>query len=113
MIRDSSPPLAKEEALTVCAKISDIRRRSAARLSKEMKKALVDLNFQEVAFEIQVTALEEMIGSNGYDRAAFLISTNAGERLRDLAQVASGGELLRIMPADIRYFCTDCKRFFL
>ncbi len=89
----------KEEALTVCAKISDIRRRSAARLSKEMKKALVDLNFQEVAFEIQVTALEEMIGSNGYDRAAFLISTNAGERLRDLAQVASGGELSRIMLA--------------
>ncbi len=89
----------KEEALTVCAKISEIRRRSAVRLSKEMKKALVDLNFQEVAFEIQVTALEDMIGSNGYDRAAFLISTNAGERLRDLAQVASGGELSRIMLA--------------
>ena len=89
----------KEEALTVCAKISEIRRRSAVRLSKEMKKALVDLNFQEVAFEIQVTALEEMIGSNGYDRAAFLISTNAGERLRELAQVASGGELSRIMLA--------------
>ncbi len=89
----------KEEALTVCAKISEIRRRSAVRLSKEMKKALVDLNFQEVAFEIQVTALEDMIGSNGYDRAAFLISTNAGERLRELAQVASGGELSRIMLA--------------
>lgn len=89
----------KEEALTVCAKISEIRRRSAVRLSKEMKKALVDLNFQEVAFEIQVTDLEDMIGSNGYDRAAFLISTNAGERLRELAQVASGGELSRIMLA--------------
>ncbi len=89
----------KEEALTVCAKISEIRRRSAVRLSKEMKKALVDLNFQEVAFEIQVTALKDMIGSNGYDRAAFLISTNAGERLRELAQVASGGELSRIMLA--------------
>ncbi len=89
----------KEEALTVCAKISEIRRRSAVRLSKEMKKALVDLNFQEVAFEIQVTDLEDMIGSNGYDRAAFLISTNAGERLRELSQVASGGELSRIMLA--------------
>lgn len=89
----------KEEALIVCAKISEIRRRSAVRLSKEMKKALVDLNFQEVAFEIQVTDLEDMIGSNGYDRAAFLISTNAGERLRELAQVASGGELSRIMLA--------------
>lgn len=89
----------KEEALMVCAKISEIRTDSAARLSAEMKKALVDLNFQEVVFEIQVTNAEEMMSGSGYDRAAFLISTNAGERPRELAQVASGGELSRIMLA--------------
>lgn len=89
----------KEEALMVCAKISEIRTDSAARLSVEMKKALVDLNFQEVVFEIQVTNAEEMMSGSGYDRVAFLISTNAGERPRELAQVASGGELSRIMLA--------------
>ena len=89
----------KEEVLAVCAKVSDIRRRSAVRLSKEMKKALVDLNFQEVAFEIQVTSSEELLSGSGYDRVSFLISTNAGERMRELAQVASGGELSRIMLA--------------
>ena len=89
----------REEALAVCAEISAIRSRSAGRLSKEMKKALIDLNFQEVAFEIRVAAAEEMISGNGFDKVTFLISTNTGEKLRELAQVASGGELSRIMLA--------------
>lgn len=89
----------KKEALAVCAQISDIRSKCAVRLSGEMKKALIDLNFQEVEFEIQVTASEEMMSGGGYDKVTFLISTNTGERLRELAQVASGGELSRIMLA--------------
>lgn len=89
----------KEKVLKVCTRISKIRKSSAKRLSEEMRKALVDLNFQEVAFEIQTVASEEMISSNGFDKVTFLISTNAGERLRELAQVASGGELSRIMLA--------------
>lgn len=89
----------REKVLKVCTRISKIRKNSAKRLSEEMRKALVDLNFQEVAFEIQTVASEEMISSNGFDKVTFLISTNAGERLRELAQVASGGELSRIMLA--------------
>ena len=68
-------------------------------LAEEMKKALVDLNFQDVQFEIQVTPSEEAMSSNGYDKVTFLISTNAGEALKELSQVASGGELSRIMLA--------------
>ncbi len=89
----------KEKVLTACKKISDIRSRSAKALSKEMKKALVDLNFQDVAFEIQVSSSEEALTGNGYDKAAFMISTNTGEAPRELSQVASGGELSRIMLA--------------
>ena len=89
----------KGEALAVCARISDIRSRSAARLSREMKKALIDLNFTEVKFEIRVDASEELVSRNGYDQVTFLISANTGEKLRELAQVASGGELSRIMLA--------------
>ncbi|MDE6883446.1 MAG: DNA repair protein RecN [Lachnospiraceae bacterium] len=89
----------RQEALAVCTEISDIRRRCADKLSEEMRHALIDLNFQEVAFEIQVTSSQDLISGNGFDKAAFLISTNAGERLRDLAQAASGGELSRIMLA--------------
>ena len=89
----------KEKAISICEVISDIRRRSAVALSDEMKKALIDLNFQEVSFEIRVTSEEEAMNSSGYDKVTFLISTNAGEGLRELAQVASGGELSRIMLA--------------
>lgn len=89
----------RKEALSICSEISDIRRRCADRLAQEMKKALVDLNFQEVEFEIRVSDSEELLSGNGCDKVTFLISTNTGEKLRELAQVASGGELSRIMLA--------------
>lgn len=89
----------KKEVLVCCEKISALRRRSAEALAEEMRKALADLNFQEVAFEIRVISDVEMMSGNGYDRVAFMISLNAGETLRELAQVASGGELSRIMLA--------------
>lgn len=89
----------RQEAAAVGAKISDIRCRCAAKLSEEMRSALVDLNFQEVAFEIQVVSAQELLSGNGFDKVTFMISTNAGEKLRELAQVASGGELSRIMLA--------------
>lgn len=89
----------KEEALKICAQLSDIRSKNALWLADEMKKALVDLNFETVAFEIRVIKAEDQMTANGYDKAVFLISTNPGEALKELAQVASGGELSRIMLA--------------
>lgn len=89
----------KAEVLEICEVISQIRQRYAKTLSEEMAGALVDLNFQEVSFEIRVTSSKEAMSGNGYDKVAFLISTNTGEALRELAQVASGGELSRIMLA--------------
>lgn len=87
------------KALALCSEISDIRRKCAVKLSDEMKRALIDLNFQDVSFEIQVTVDEESMNGGGYDKVTFLISTNTGEALKELAQVASGGELSRIMLA--------------
>lgn len=89
----------KEKALSICADISGIRSRSAETLAEEMKRALLDLNFENVQFEIRVISSEEAMSGSGYDKAAFLISTNTGEELKELSQVASGGELSRIMLA--------------
>ncbi len=89
----------KKQVLTHCRTISDMRKDSAFHLANKMKTALEDLNFQNVAFEIRVESDEENISANGYDNAAFMISTNVGESLKELAQVASGGELSRIMLA--------------
>lgn len=89
----------KKELLGLCEKVSKIRKKSARSLAQSMKKALIDLNFIDVAFEIRIQSDPERIGSDGYDQAAFMISTNPGEELRPLSQIASGGELSRIMLA--------------
>ncbi|MDE6748103.1 MAG: DNA repair protein RecN, partial [Lachnospiraceae bacterium] len=89
----------KDKLIKICGQISDIRQKSAESLAKSMKEALIDLNFNNVEFEIDVQPMEDKIGPEGYDRVAFMISTNPGEALKALSQVASGGELSRIMLA--------------
>lgn len=80
-----------------CGRLSDVRKKGAKELGKLLKKALLDLNFEEVNFEIQVRPCPEAVASDGYDDVEFMISTNKGEKLKPLNQVASGGELSRIM----------------
>ena len=63
-----------------------------------MITALTDLNFLDVKFEIQVREREEMT-AGGFDDVEFMISTNPGAPLKSLGNVASGGELSRIMLA--------------
>ena len=88
-----------KQVLALCEEISRIRLKNADVLSDKMRQALMDLNFDHVAFRIQVTPDKERTGENGYDQVTFLISTNTGEALKELTQVASGGELSRIMLA--------------
>ena len=79
-------------------KANKIREKEAKSLSSDMVKALTDLNFLDVHFEIQVRHKEEF-SSNGSDDVEFMISTNPGEPIKSLGSVASGGELSRIMLA--------------
>lgn len=90
---------AKEKVIKDCTEISTIRTENAAVLAKQMKKALVDLNFLDVQFEIQVRPNKDNIHADGFDEVEFMISTNPGESMKPLGMVASGGELSRIMLA--------------
>lgn len=81
-----------------CAKVSKIRKKYAKKLTEEVQKALIDLNFLDVRFTMEFKEAENP-NANGMDDAEFLISTNPGEPLKPLAKVASGGELSRIMLA--------------
>lgn len=87
------------ECLELCKQISNLRKAEASQLSKQMLIALKDLNFLDVAFEIQVEASENQMSATGFDSVCFMISTNPGERLKPLHQIASGGELSRVMLA--------------
>lgn len=91
---------AAEESLNkMCVRAFKIRRDYAKELSSKMVQALKELNFLEVAFRIEVSAQEGQYTARGYDRTDFLISTNPGEPLKSISNVASGGELSRIMLA--------------
>ncbi len=89
----------KEEILILCGKISKLRQSAAAPLTEKLKEAMIDLNFLDVEFSVSVTAMEESFAADGYDKVEFLISTNPGEALKPMWQIASGGELSRIMLA--------------
>ena len=89
----------KKELLSVCGRLSEIRSRAAVRLQEQMKEALVDLNFENIEFEIRVEPDPGSLSSAGYDSVSFMISLNKGEKLMPLENVASGGELSRIMLA--------------
>lgn len=88
----------KEELDAFSKKLTLLRRESAGKLCKLTRDALESLNFLNVNFDIEVNSDREY-SANGTDRAEFLISTNPGEAVRPLADIASGGELSRIMLA--------------
>lgn len=89
---------AEEELEKQCKKLSKIRRAEALKLVEAIRAALIDLNFLDVQVAMDFKRLPEY-HKNGYDEVEFLISTNPGEELKPLGQVASGGELSRIMLA--------------
>ena len=79
-------------------KMSAIRKQYAEDLAKQIRKELKDLNFLETNFEMEVTE-SAPLSATGFDEACFLISMNPGSPMRMLGDVASGGELSRIMLA--------------
>lgn len=89
----------KKEILSLCGELSGLRQKAADPLSKQLKEAMEDMNFANVQFDISVKSVEENFTQDGYDQVEFLISTNPGEAVRPLWQIASGGELSRIMLA--------------
>lgn len=89
---------AMDKLRKACEKLSVLRQKNANVLTTQLKDALVQLNFLTVEFEIAVRP-GQPITAKGYDDVEFLISTNPGEGVKPLSQVASGGELSRIMLA--------------
>ncbi len=78
--------------------LSECRKHVAKELTGRIVQALKELNFPEVIFEMEFRKLEAP-AERGIDDAFFVISTNPGEPVKPLWEVASGGELSRIMLA--------------
>lgn len=82
---------------SVCEKISSNRKKVIKPLTENIIKELEDLNINNALFEISITKQE--ITQSGFDNVEFMFSANKGEKIQSLSEVASGGEISRIMLA--------------
>ena len=88
---------AEKEAWSAALELRKSRQEAAVRLSARILEELSQLDMPRVQFECAFTELE--LTANGADGVAFYMSANAGEALKPMSKVASGGELARIMLA--------------
>ena len=75
--------------------LTKIRKQVAKLIEKEMLQRLVLLGMPHVRFSIEIQSSE--LTHNGQDKVAFLFSANTSTPLQPIAQVASGGEIARVM----------------
>ena len=83
--------LAKE-----CRELTKMRKASADKLGDKIREALGELNFNQTEFKIEISE-KDSFSQGGMDECTFMMSMNPGESVRPLQDVASGGELSRIM----------------
>ena len=86
---------AEQEAWAAAEALRQNRRENAEIMSARILQELKELDMPRVQFSCQFRELE--LQPNGADAVAFYLSANAGEALKPLSKVASGGELARIM----------------
>lgn len=76
--------------------LTEQRKKSAVIVEKEMKARLIPLGMPNVQFVVELNVLKEPT-STGTDKVRFLFSANKGNTPQELSQVASGGEIARVM----------------
>ena len=75
--------------------LTKLRTAAARQIEKDIQARLMPLGMPHVRFKIEVT--ETALSANGQDRIAFLFSANTSTPLQPVSQVASGGEIARVM----------------
>lgn len=89
---------AAKKLRTAGRKISTKRKKSAPALAKEVRSHLVDLGFKQGEFEVALAPRDEP-GASGLEYVEYLFGPNPGEPQKPLRQVASSGEISRVMLA--------------
>ncbi len=83
------------KAMSAAHSLSSLRKKVAKSIETEMKNRLVPLGIPNVRFEIEFT--EKTLCRDGADKVSFLFSANRSTPLQPISQVASGGEIARVM----------------
>jgi len=98
----------EEKLKRLSIEVSKERNKLSKKVEKEIIGELKELNMRDCNFFIQISQLEDPNGiscnghkykitNKGIDRINFFISTNAGEEIKPLAEIVSGGEISRVM----------------
>ena len=77
--------------------LTQLRTKAAKKIEAEMQKRLVPLGMPNIRFQISIS--KEGLNANGQDKVAYLFSANTSTPLQPVSQVASGGEIARVMLA--------------
>ena len=85
----------EKEAWAAALALRALRQEQGARMAERILSELSQLDMPRVQFQCRFRETE--LGAEGADAVAFYLSANAGEDLKPLSKVASGGELARIM----------------
>lgn len=88
-----------DQLLNDCTKkanqLTTIRQKTAKAIEKEMSSRLVPLGIPNIRFKVEIT--QKPLGNKGQDGVSFLFSANTNSPLLPVSQVASGGEIARVM----------------
>lgn len=84
------------KVLEQARQLTNLRTKSAHHIEEQMKKLLIPLGMPNVRFAVELTSRKEP-DLNGLDNVTFLFSANKNGALQNVASVASGGEIARVM----------------
>lgn len=87
---------ALESAKKKAQALSASRQKAAKKIEKEMSERLVPLGIPNVRFAVNIESLEQL-STKGADKVSFLFSANKSTPMQPVAQIASGGEIARVM----------------
>jgi DNA repair protein RecN (Recombination protein N) len=88
----------KKELEAIAKKLSAARKKSAPKLAQDIASQLKELGFKQSSFEIELLPLKDP-SLHGFESCNFLFGPNPGEPLLPLRQIASSGEISRVMLA--------------
>ncbi len=85
----------KEECSQKAKTLTALRKEAALKVENELQKLLIPLGIPNVRFKVEIQ--ESGFGPNGADKVLFLFSANSSTQMQPVSQVASGGEIARVM----------------
>lgn len=85
----------KEQCSQKAKKLTALRKESAIKVESELQKLLIPLGIPKVRFKVEIQ--ETDFTPNGADKVLFLFSANSSTQMQPVSQVASGGEIARVM----------------